>query len=52
VCWDCKERCKWEFEQEKTANIATPRADVNRERADSMLDDQSRSFGLTKEVVV
>lgn len=52
VCWDCKERCKWEFEQEKTANVATPRADVNRERADSMLDDHSRSYGLTKEVVV
>jgi hypothetical protein len=52
VCWDCKERCKWEFEQEKTANVSTPRADVNRERADSMLDDHSRSYGLTKEVVV
>lgn len=52
VCWDCKERCKWEFEQEKTANVATPRADVNRERADSMLDDHSGSYGMTKEVVV
>mgnify|MGYP004519764269 CR=1 FL=1 len=53
VCWDCKERCKWEYEQEKTASAATPRADANRERADSVLqDEQSRSHGLTKEILV
>lgn len=38
VCWDCRERCKWELEQEK--NASTPRADANRERADSMLQDE------------
>ncbi|KAL1609537.1 hypothetical protein SLS59_001043 [Nothophoma quercina] len=53
VCWDCKERCKWEYEQEKMATAATPRTDANRERADSMLqDEQSRSHNLTKEIAV
>ncbi|KAF3010916.1 hypothetical protein E8E13_009992 [Curvularia kusanoi] len=50
VCWDCKERCKWELEQENLS-AATPRADVNRERADSMLDVQSGS-NLAKEITV
>ena len=51
VCWDCKERCKWEYEQERMASVATPRTDANRERADSMLqDEQDRSYGLTKEI--
>jgi hypothetical protein len=51
VCWDCKERCKWEYEQERMANVATPRTDANRERADSMLQDEhDRSYGLTKEI--
>ncbi|KAF2631376.1 hypothetical protein BU25DRAFT_428346 [Macroventuria anomochaeta] len=53
VCWDCKERCKWEYEQEKMASTATPRTDANRERADSMLqDEQSRGHGMTKEIAV
>lgn len=43
VCWDCKERCKWESEQEKMMNVATPRTDVNRERADSVLQDGPES---------
>lgn len=50
VCWDCKERCKWELEQEKLS-AATPRADVNRERADSMLDVQGGS-NMAKEITV
>lgn len=50
VCWDCKERCKWEDEQERAA---TPRTDVNRERADSVLQDEhSRSQGRGKAVGV
>lgn len=50
VCWNCKERCKWEFEQEKMMTAATPRTDANRERADSMLqDEQGRSGELRKE---
>lgn len=53
VCWDCKERCKWEHEQEKLARAAAPRTDANRERADSMLQDEhSRSQHLAKEIVV
>ncbi|KAF2640172.1 hypothetical protein P280DRAFT_381958, partial [Massarina eburnea CBS 473.64] len=46
VCWDCKERCKWELEQKKTKpqegsmpSVQT-RMDVNRERADSVLQDE------------
>ncbi|KAJ4355116.1 hypothetical protein N0V95_003198 [Ascochyta clinopodiicola] len=53
VCWDCKERCKWELEQEKTASVFTPRTEANRERADSMLqDEKSRNYGPGKEVAV
>lgn len=53
VCWDCKERCKWEYEQEKMATVATPRTDANRERADSMLQDEhSRTHNLAKAIVV
>jgi hypothetical protein len=52
VCWDCKERCKWELEQEM-ASAPTPRTDANRERADSMLqDEQSRSSDFAKEIAV
>jgi hypothetical protein len=41
VCWDCKERCKWELEQEKLATEATGiRGDGNRYRADSVLQDE------------
>lgn len=52
VCWDCKERCKWEFEQEKMMTVATPRTEANRERADSVLQDESgRSRELRKEII-
>ncbi|KAH6865123.1 hypothetical protein BKA58DRAFT_322637 [Alternaria rosae] len=41
VCWDCKDRCKWELEQEKLASEQTAaRADGNRYRADSVLQDE------------
>lgn len=47
VCWDCKERCKWEFEQEKMMTAATPRTEANRDRADSVLQDEpGRSHNL------
>ncbi|KAF9696273.1 hypothetical protein EKO04_005722 [Ascochyta lentis] len=53
VCWDCKERCKWELEQEKMASVNTPRTEANRERADSMLqDEQSRTHDTGKDVTV
>jgi len=41
VCWDCKERCKWEQEQEENECALTARANTegNRERADSVLQD-------------
>ena len=46
VCWDCRERCKWEMEQERAdaakeiggAEQGTP--EVNRVRSDSMLQDE------------
>lgn len=50
VCWDCKERCKWELQQEKMMSAATPRADVNRERADSVLQDEQH--GMNKAIAV
>jgi hypothetical protein len=41
VCWDCKERCKWELEQEKLVHEETAaKADGNRYRADSVLQDE------------
>jgi hypothetical protein len=41
VCWDCKERCKWELEQEKLACEETAvKMDGNRYRADSVLQDE------------
>lgn len=40
VCWDCKERCKWEREQEiKQQGETRSRMGGNRDRADSMLQD-------------
>lgn len=39
VCWDCKERCKWEKQQEQLAKRDTASAEVNRYRADSVLQD-------------
>lgn len=42
VCWDCKERCKWEVEQEneESAEDAGPiETSEIRERADSVLQD-------------
>lgn len=38
VCWDCRERCRWEMEQE--AAQVTDELEPNRERADSVLQDQ------------
>ncbi|KAJ4985494.1 hypothetical protein SVAN01_09059 [Stagonosporopsis vannaccii] len=53
VCWDCKERCKWEYEQEKMINAATSRTEANRERADSMLQDEhERSQNLARKTAV
>jgi len=41
VCWDCKERCKWESKQEKLVSEETAgRAEGNRYRADSVLQDE------------
>ncbi|KAJ4346967.1 uncharacterized protein N0V89_010900 [Didymosphaeria variabile] len=43
VCWDCKERCRWELmqEEEKTRleRVSEERIDANRTRADSVLQD-------------
>jgi hypothetical protein len=41
VCWDCKERCKWELEQEVKAQVErnVAEGEDNRERADSVLQD-------------
>ncbi|KAF1963811.1 hypothetical protein CC80DRAFT_371702, partial [Byssothecium circinans] len=58
VCWDCKERCKWELEQEKAGleknGSGTPkeaRTDANRERADSVFqDEQAREEDLMKKI--
>ncbi|KAL5442330.1 hypothetical protein PMIN07_005968 [Paraphaeosphaeria minitans] len=45
VCWDCKERCRWEMmqEEEKRADIEVneERTDANRVRADSVLQDDN-----------
>jgi hypothetical protein len=45
VCWDCKERCKWELEEEKRENASgegetVAKLDGNRYRADSVLQDE------------
>jgi hypothetical protein len=45
VCWDCKERCKWELEEEKRVDEASgdqteAKSDGNRYRADSVLQDE------------
>ncbi|KAF1838228.1 hypothetical protein BDW02DRAFT_489642 [Decorospora gaudefroyi] len=48
VCWDCKERCKWEMEEEKRASkieedsldSVRMKTDGNRYRADSVLQDE------------
>ncbi|KAF2134601.1 hypothetical protein P153DRAFT_329091 [Dothidotthia symphoricarpi CBS 119687] len=46
VCWDCKERCKWEFEEEKRKlgkvkmTGVEQKTDANRYRADSVLQDE------------
>jgi hypothetical protein len=48
VCWDCRERCKWELEQEKVDVLEDAKdaeqasAEVNRMRADSVLQDDGR----------
>ncbi|EUC49589.1 hypothetical protein COCMIDRAFT_22769 [Bipolaris oryzae ATCC 44560] len=41
VCWDCKERCKWEAEEEKRVKSVqkTAKAEGNRFRADSVLQE-------------
>lgn len=45
VCWDCKERCKWEMEQEKNMAELVESQEVDkadaRTRADSVLEDDS-----------
>ncbi|KAH7378328.1 hypothetical protein BKA66DRAFT_421382 [Pyrenochaeta sp. MPI-SDFR-AT-0127] len=56
VCWDCKERCKWEVEQEKQMHeinevIVASRAETSRDRADSVLqDEQIRDEDLMRKV--
>lgn len=56
VCWGCKERCKWEVEQEMQADkineeIEAPRAEANRDRADSVLQtEQVRDEVLMRKV--
>jgi hypothetical protein len=55
VCWECKERCMWEADQEAKRASRTG-ADVvelekNRERADSVLqDEQTRDEELMRKV--
>mgnify|MGYP003624085079 CR=1 FL=1 len=43
VCWECRERCKWEQEQEREkvarAESGASRCEGNRDRADSVLQD-------------
>lgn len=43
VCWDCRERCRWEMEQEiidaNDEKIEDVKTDANRVRADSVLQD-------------
>ncbi|KAH3990680.1 hypothetical protein HBH70_201870 [Parastagonospora nodorum] len=50
VCWDCKERCKWEQEQEiKERAEASMEVKAERERADSVLqDDEPRMDDLVR----
>ncbi|KAF2823044.1 hypothetical protein CC86DRAFT_299693 [Ophiobolus disseminans] len=45
VCWDCKERCKWEHEQTNKEHAAsvTATTERNRDRADSVLQDNEVS---------
>jgi hypothetical protein len=52
VCWDCKERCKWEVEEEKRVLVSKSsdestiaKADGNRYRADSVLQDEQDQGG-------
>ncbi|KAF1979553.1 hypothetical protein BU23DRAFT_446742 [Bimuria novae-zelandiae CBS 107.79] len=44
VCWDCRERCRWEMEQERVGaddeKTEDERTDANRVRADSVLQDE------------
>lgn len=41
VCWDCKERCRWELEQEVEERLKRRAgvAEGTRDRADSVLQD-------------
>lgn len=45
VCWDCRERCRWELEQEAVETneqkSEDERTDANRIRADSVLQDDN-----------
>jgi hypothetical protein len=60
VCWDCKERCKWEMEEEKriqdiemSTETTELKTEGNRYRADSLLqDEQDRGVGLTGKVCI
>lgn len=53
VCWDCKERCKWEEEQaaKERDNDCIKSTEANRERADSVLqDDEPREEDLMRKM--
>ncbi|CAO2653992.1 Nn.00g107250.m01.CDS01 [Neocucurbitaria sp. VM-36] len=56
VCWDCKERCKWEWEEEQSisrrdGDVAGTRSEASRDRADSVLqDEQVRDEDLLRKV--
>ncbi|PSN64541.1 hypothetical protein BS50DRAFT_498283 [Corynespora cassiicola Philippines] len=60
VCWDCKERCRWEMDEEKktkevqnkeAGDVSEKNKDANRDRADSVLqDDQGREEQLMEKV--
>ncbi|KAH8696986.1 hypothetical protein GQ44DRAFT_633619 [Phaeosphaeriaceae sp. PMI808] len=53
VCWDCKERCKWELEQEtkRCDEISLLGMMGNRYRADSVLqDDEVREEDLLRKM--
>lgn len=44
VCWDCRERCRWELMQQEESEdqrVDNERSDANRIRADSVLQDDN-----------
>jgi hypothetical protein len=55
VCWDCRERCKWEEEQavKEREDEYKEDTEANRERADSVLqDDEPREEDLMRKTKV